>query len=156
MSETLSFTELEAQDVEFLPARTVLSLMLTTGGSKPPGSNTQTATNTSQGGNGGLAVAVNAGNINLGPGGQNNIAAASADGGNSHAGQFAWQNYHGAGVDNHQSAINTSHGGNGGIAVAVNAGNINLGPGVQNNVAVASANGGNSYSHQFVWQNYHK
>ena len=93
MPETLSFAELEAQDVEFLPARTVLSLMLTGTGGKPH-DNTQTATNTSQGGNGGLAVAVNAGNVNFGPGFQNNVAVASANGGNSHASQFVWQNYH--------------------------------------------------------------
>jgi hypothetical protein len=127
MSDKLSFAELDAQHVELLPARTVLSLMFSaSGGSRG---------DTSHGGNGGAAVAVNAGNINFG-GNQNNVALASADGGNSsihHHSAQPWHHAHG----------NTSTGGNGGLAIAVNAGNINFG-GDQNNVAVATANGGGS------------
>jgi hypothetical protein len=151
MSHTLSFTELDAQQVELLPARTVMS-MFTLGGGKGPVDNHQAANNTSHAGNGGTAIAVNAGNINFG-GDQNNVAVASANGGNSNAQQLAWQHYVGGNGANHQVANNTSTAGNGGIAVAVNAGNINFG-GDQNNVAVASANGGNSNAQQFVHQSY--
>jgi hypothetical protein len=128
MSDTLTFAELEAQHVELLPARTVLSLMFSAGG--------KGGDNTSTGGNGGLAVAVNAGNINFG-GHQNNFAVATADGGHSsiHHGYHQGHPYH--------APTNTSTGGNGGVAVAVNAGNINFG-GDQNNLAVATANGGGS------------
>jgi hypothetical protein len=81
---------------------------------------------------------VNAGNFNVGSGHQTNIAAASADGGHSsiHHGHHPGHSYH--------APTNTSTGGNGGIAIAVNAGNINFGSGDQTNVAVASANGGSS------------
>ncbi|PZS16008.1 MAG: hypothetical protein DLM60_16120 [Pseudonocardiales bacterium] len=89
MSETLSFTELDAQHVELLPARTVLSMMVM--GKTPKGpDNHQTANNTSSGGYGGNAIAVNAGNINFG-GDQNNVAVASANGGNSSIHQFVSQ-----------------------------------------------------------------
>ena len=126
MSDTLTFAELEAQHVELLPARTVLSLMFSAGGGR--------GSDTSHGGSGGTAVAVNAANLNFG-GNQNNVALASADGGHSgiHHGYY-----------HHHAPTNTSAGGNGGIAIAVNAGNINFG-GNQNNVAVASANGGSSH-----------
>lgn len=90
MSDTLSFTELDAQHVELLPARTVLSMMVM-GGNGPKGPhNHQTANNTSSGGYGGNAIAVNAGNINFG-GDQNNVAVASANGGNSSIHQFVSQ-----------------------------------------------------------------
>ncbi len=73
MSDTLTFAELEAQHVELLPARTVLSLMFSAGGGR--------GSDTSHGGSGGTAV--DAGNINFG-GNQNNVAVASANGGSSH------------------------------------------------------------------------
>jgi hypothetical protein len=129
MSDTLTFAELEAQHVELLPARTVLSLMFSASGGRG-------GDNTSHGGSGGTAVAVNAGNINFG-GDQSNIAVASANGGNSSIHHF---HHHG---QLHHAPTNTSSGGNGGLAIAVNAGNINFG-GDQYNVAVASANGGGS------------
>ena len=130
MRDALSIAELDAQHVELLPARTVLSLMFSTGGNRGGG-------NTSTGGNGGLGVAVNAGNINFG-GEQNNVALASANGGNSSIHHFTHPG------PQHHVPGNTSTGGNGGIAIAVNAGNINFG-GDQNNIAVATANGGSSH-----------
>ncbi|MGH3787583.1 MAG: hypothetical protein ACRDRG_13765 [Pseudonocardiaceae bacterium] len=87
MSDTLSFTDLDAQHVELLPARRVLSLMLTSGGG---GGGTGAG---GGGGAGGTAIAVNAGNVsnvgnvNVGSGnqvfqgGQTNNAIAAANGG---------------------------------------------------------------------------
>lgn len=148
MSDTLSFTELDAQHVELLPARTVLSMMFTahgTGGSNYGNGN---------GGGGGTAIAVNAanlnnvGNVNLFghqtvAGDQVNVAQANAHGGNGHFTSF--YNVH--------NNIHNGNGGHGGTAVAVNAGNlnnvgnVNLGgnqtvTGDQINIAQANANGG--------------
>lgn len=64
MSNTLSFTELDAQHVEMLPARTVLSLMLLRGGGGSGGSGLGNGGGGGAGGNGGPAIAVNAGNLN--------------------------------------------------------------------------------------------
>ncbi|MGH3844544.1 MAG: hypothetical protein ACRDS0_24315 [Pseudonocardiaceae bacterium] len=86
MPDTLSIAELDAQHVELLPSRTVLSLMLT-------GGHNNVGDNSANGGNGGIAIAVNAGNINFG-GDQTNVAVADAHGGNGgNINQFVWQKY---------------------------------------------------------------
>ncbi|MGH3844543.1 MAG: hypothetical protein ACRDS0_24310 [Pseudonocardiaceae bacterium] len=73
MSDTLSFAHIDAQHVEMLPARTVLSLMLTSGGHNNVGDNS------ANGGDGGTAVAVN--QLNLNGGSQTNVVVADAHGG---------------------------------------------------------------------------
>jgi hypothetical protein len=135
MSDTLSFTEIDAQHVELLPARTVLSMMISTGW-KPPHDNGNNS------GNGGVALNVanlnNVGNVNVGghqhiTGIQTNIAQA-----NGHSG-FTSYGYN-----------NGNYSGNGGLAVNAgnlnNVGNVNVFgnqpiTGVQTNIAQANGRG---------------
>lgn len=99
MFDTFSVTELDAQHVELLPARTVLSLMLTSRGGGGGGNGLGNGGGGGAGGNGGLAIAVNAGNLNnvgnvalfgshVGGGTQNNIPVAigGAGGAGGHGG----------------------------------------------------------------------
>jgi hypothetical protein len=95
MFDAFSVTELDAQHVELLPARTVLSLMLTSHGGGGGGHGLGNGGGGGAGGNGGGAISVNAGNLNnvgnvalfgsqITGGNQNNIPVAI--GGNGGAG----------------------------------------------------------------------
>jgi hypothetical protein len=81
MSDTLTFAELDAQQVELLPARTVLSLFSVSGGKGGDGGKG------GAGGSGTGGLGVNAGNVNI-FGGQLNSAGNGfgGDGGSANGG----------------------------------------------------------------------
>jgi hypothetical protein len=63
MSDALSFAEFEAQDVQLLPARIVLSVLMAPGGGGTPGHN----------GSSHPGIGLKTGNVSFPPGGQTNI-----------------------------------------------------------------------------------
>jgi hypothetical protein len=141
MSDTLSFAEIDAQHLELLPARTVLSMMMITKLSGGSNANGGTGTGVGVGGTNINTQLNNVGVLNHGNGhviGGSQQSFQSADGtgvGVGGSGGFAHAHGHGHGIA-------SANGANGGNGTGIGLGGINVNTQL-NNVGVVNWGNGN-------------